>query len=70
MKYRFEKDYDHHVRDEKHGTLRATVSYKAGHEGTIPHAHAEAANAAGVGKVVEAGPNPSGEGFRCSRRKP
>lgn len=54
MRFRFHKDFDHYIRSES-GALLHVVSYKAGHEGTMPHPHIEAAQDADAGEIVTDG---------------
>ena len=46
-RFRFSKDFDYKPNQQ------STIGYKAGYEGLIPTAAAEAAAAAGVGEVTE-----------------
>lgn len=54
-KFRFAKDYDFKP------TMMSTIEYKAGYEGMITTAAAEAATKAGVGEVIEKGPELKGK---------
>ena len=57
MRYRFAKAFDYYINDDR----RIVIAYPAGYEGTIPHAHAAAADKAGVGAVINAGKPTSGK---------
>lgn len=46
-KFRFTKDFDHKP------TSQSTIGYRAGHEGMITTAAAEAALKAGAGEIIE-----------------
>ncbi|KKB86465.1 hypothetical protein VW29_02600 [Devosia limi DSM 17137] len=52
-KVRFSKDFDFKPSDQ------ATIGYKAGWTGTVTQACAKAGEAAGVGEIVEADPEPA-----------
>lgn len=52
-KVRFTKNFDFKPSDQ------ATIGYKAGWTGTVTQACAKAAEAAGVGEIVEADPEPA-----------